>query len=312
MKKDTFTKTMSDGFPVVIHRWIPDGEIKGIVQLSHGMAEYAERYDEFGSLLAENGILFYAEDKRGHGDTADLAEKNGNGKFGYLADKNGFFRVRDDLHEETLDLKKEYPGKKIILFAHSFGSFVGQAYMEAYGNDIDGCILCGSAGPRLGLMSFAKIFGRLSKVFVGPKNVSKFLNLLAFGSYNSKISQKRTVFDWLSRDNENVDKYIEDRRCGFLCTVSFFNDMFDGLLNIHKSENMKKIPQNLPVHIIAGTGDPVGDYCKTLDNLYSIYLKNGIKEVDFVKYTDARHELLNETNREEVKAELLKWINARF
>ncbi len=307
--KDKFVKTLSDGAQVVIHRWVPEGDIKAVVVLSHGMAEYAERYTAFAEMLNANGYVFYAEDKRGHGDTADLAVENGTGAFGYLADKNGFLRVRDDLFEEVQEVRKTYPGKKVFIFAHSFGSFVGQAFIETYGREIDGIVLCGTAGPRKLLMGAAKFLGSVIKLFRGKKNVSGFLNKLAFGAYNDRIEQRRTGYDWLSRRDDIVDAYIADRRCGFLCTIGFFNDMFDGFKFVHDRKNIAKIPDELPVHLIYGTADPVGDYGKTVEDLYSIYKAKGLKNADIVKYEGARHELLNETNGEEVMQELLAWFN---
>src|SRR5574344_2211072 len=308
MKHDAITKKMSDGCDIVINRWIPDGEVKGVVELSHGMAEYAARYMHFGTLLADNGIAFIAEDHRGHGATAALAEKNGTGKFGYLADKDGFYRVVEDLHEEALWIKSEYPGKKLILFGHSFGSFLAQAFCEKYASCIDGCILCGTAGPREGLVHFARFLASFIKLFTGGKHVSLALNAMAFGSNNAHQKNPRTDFDWLSRDNENVDKYIADKWCGFPCTVGFFRDMFNGLCCIHTKKNMAAIPQALPMHIICGSEDPVGTYGKTVTNLYHIYQKNGIKEVDLKLYEGGRHELLNEINRSEIEQDLLTWI----
>jgi alpha-beta hydrolase superfamily lysophospholipase len=310
MKKDKIVQRMSDGFEVVVHRWFPEGAVKQIVLLSHGMAEYAERYDEFGRLLAANNIAFIAEDHRGHGETAANAELNGTGKFGYLADKNGFYRVVDDLHEEVLSLRKAYPDTKVILFGHSFGSFLAQAYVENYGSSIDGCILCGTAGPREGLVHFAKCIASTIKLFTGGKHVSKGLDAIAFGSNNAHQKNPRTPFDWLSRDEANVDKYIADDWCGFTCTVGFFYDMFNGLCCIHTKKNMASIPYTLPMHLICGTADPVGTYGKTVQKLYDIYCRNGMKHVDLKWYEGARHELLNETNREEVAQELLSWIKA--
>ena len=308
MNTEKFVKKMSDGNENIIHAWIPDGSVKGVVVLSHGMAEYAMRYDYFGKLLSNEGYAFYAEDHRGHGETAEMAKKNGTGGFGYLADKNGFLRVVDDIHEEVLDLKEKYHGKKIVLFGHSFGSFVSQCYCEKYGDSIDGCILCGTAGPREALVHFARGMASVIKFFTGKKHVSKFMDGIAFGSYNSKIKNPRTSSDWLSRDEENVDKYVADKWCGFTCTIGFFYDMFNGLCIIHEKKNMDSIPKNLPIYFIDGTGDPVGSYGQSVKSLYDIYLANGMKNVKVKFYEGARHELLNETNHAEVENDIITWV----
>lgn len=304
--------TMSDGNENVVHIWHPDGDVKACVVLSHGMAEHASRYERFADALTSLGFALYAEDHRGHGETAALAEDKKSGKRGYLADKDGFFRVVDDIHEEISFVKKNHPGKKIFLFGHSFGSFVSQCFIEKYGAEIDGCVLCGTAGPRNGLVAFAKCVGGLVALFGGKKRVSKFVNALSFGSYNSRIKNPRTLFDWLSRDNAEVDKYIEDEWCGFLCTTGFFCDMFAGLSFIHKKENMAAVPKNLPVLFIDGSGDPVGDYGKTVQNLFEIYRQNGMEDVRLKMYEEARHELLNETNRDEITSDVIGWMEGEL
>ncbi len=302
--------TMSDGNITVLHNWLPEGEVKGVVVLSHGMAEHATRYERFASLLTEEGFALYAEDHRGHGETAKLASEKGTGALGYLADKDGFFRVVDDIHEEVEMLHKKYPDKKIFLFGHSFGSFISQCFIEKYGSSINGCILCGTAGPRNAMVKAAKIVGNVIRIFTGKRHISHLMDKMAFGAYNAKIQSPRTPFDWLSRDEKQVDAYIADDFCGFVCTIGFFCDMFAGLSFIHTRPHIAMIPLDLPVHFIDGTGDPVGDYSKTVQNLYDIYCSNGMKDVSIKLFTDARHELLNEINKEEVEQDVIAWLKS--
>ena len=302
--------SMSDGNVNIIHSWIPDGDVKAVVLLSHGMTEHASRYARFGELLTKDGFALYAEDHRGHGETAKLAEEKGTGQFGYLADKNGFFRVVDDIHEEALFLRNKYEGKKLFLFGHSFGSFISQCFIEKYGDCIDGVILCGTAGPQKGLIAFASAFGNLIKFFTGKHHYSKLVDNLSFGSYNNHIKNPRTKFDWLTRDNAIVDAYVADPWCGYTCTIGFYCDMFSGLKYIHTEKNMLQIPRTLPVFFIDGDEDPVGGYSKTVQDLCTRYQGNGIKDVSIKFYSGARHELLNETNKEEVEQDVLSWFNS--
>ncbi len=304
MKKDTVYVTMSDGSSVAVHRWIPDAEPRALVQISHGMAEYAMRYDRLGQMLCENGIVMYAHDHRGHGDTAGSVEN-----LGFLADEEGFQQVISDLREVIARLKSDFPGKKTILLGHSFGSFVTQGFIEQFGGDIDACIISGTAGPRLPLVFTARIIAETVMFFRGPKYRSPFLQNLAFGSYNKRIENPSGPNDWLSRDAEEVKKYEESEYCGFLPTASFFRDLFTGLFRIHRKKAMASIRKDLPVFIFAGTGDPVGDYGKTVERLADIYKRNGMQDVTLILYPDARHETLNETNRDEVSANVLSWIN---
>ena len=306
--------SMSDGNKNVFHRWLPDDRdsIKLVMILSHGMAEYAARYGRFASTLTSKGIALFAEDHRGHGETAALAEKEGTGKFGYLSDKDGFLRVAEDIHEEILMLKKEFPDKKIVLFGHSFGSFVSQCVIEKYGQILDGCVLCGTAGPRPMTIAFAKFVGLLVCAFGGKKKESKLIDKLSFSPYNSKIKNPRTDFDWLSRDEAQVDAYIAHPWCGFTCTGEFYRDLFKGLSLIHKKSMMASVPASLPVLFIDGTADPVGNYSKTVSALAEIYKKNGVSDVEIKLYEGARHELLNETNGAEVEGDVLNWMEKHF
>ena len=314
MVYEKITMSMSDGNLNVVHVWTPEqkSDVKLVVVLSHGMAEYAFRYENFAHVLTDEKIALVAEDHRGHGETAALAEKDGKGKFGYLCDADGFLKVVQDIHEEILMAKKTFPGKKVVLFGHSFGSFVSQCVMEKYGQELDGCVLCGTAGPRKLTMAFAKIMANLVCAFGGKKKKSNFISKVAFGPYNSKIKNPRTEFDWLSRDAAQVDRYIAHPWCGFVCTGEFYLELFKGLSLIHKKSMMSRIPKNLPVLFIAGTSDPVGDYGKTVIALEKIYEKNGLGDVELKLYENARHELLNETNHAEVETDVLSWLKKRF
>lgn len=309
MKYESEKITMSDNNIVVVHHWLPEGNIKAVVLLSHGMVEHATRYEYLAQFLTERGYALYAEDHRGHGETGTLAQENGIGQLCYLADKDGFFRVVDDIHEEALMLKNRYPGKKLFLLGHSFGSFVSQCFIEKYGDCLDGVIICGSAGPRLPLTHTAKFIALLNKTFCGKKHTSKFIDKLAFGSYNDKIQDKFSNYAWLSRDKDNVEKYVNDPLCGMVCTSQFYYDMFTGLCWIHTKKHMAQIPVNLPVFFIAGAADPVGDYGKSVQNIYNVYVKNGIKDVKIKLYEGARHELFNEINKDEVINDVISWLD---
>lgn len=306
MEKKTVFVEMDDGKKVALHTWIPDGDIKGVVQLSHGMAEYAMRYDAFGDMLNENGYVFYAHDHRGHGETASSPDE-----LGFLAEQDGFHRVVKDLHAMIQKVHQDFPGKKVFLFGHSFGSFVSQCYLQNYGSEIDGCILCGSAGPRKMLTGSGKLVTDVVKLFKGKKYRSKFIDNLAFGTYNSHFKDSTSNFAWLSRDPAEIKKYEDSDLCGFLCTLEFFSDFFGGLTEIAGKKNIAKVPKNLPVYLIAGHEDPVGDYGKSVQDLYDAYKTAGIKDLDMKLYPGARHEILNETNREEVYKDVSDWIASR-
>lgn len=309
MNMKSFMLKMDDGYELSVNRWQPDTEeeIKGVIQLHHGLAEHSLRYDRFGSVLAENGWVLNAYDMRGHGRSAENAEKNGTGIFGKLADKKGFDRAVLDLKAVIDNLKNDFPEKKTILMGHSFGSFVSQGFIEEFGSKIDACILCGTAGPRPVLIAFGSFFAHLIAFFAGKNSIVPLLDKLSFGSYNARIPNPRTKNDWLSANELNVDMYQMDNWCGFPLTTSFFCSMTEGLNKIHKNKNIKKIPSNLPVFFIWGSEDPVGSYGDSIKKLIEIYKSNGIK-VDFIEYPGDRHEILNENDKENVENDIIAWV----
>lgn len=310
MQTKSFTLKMQDGVEIFVNRWSPDleEEVKGVIQLHHGLAEHSMRYDRLGSVFAENGYVFNAYDMRGHGKTAENCQEKGNGLFGKLANKNGFNLVVEDLHEIISDLQKAYPGKKTILLGHSFGSFVSQGYIEKYGDTLDGCILCGTAGPQQALVTAGGCVAKLIRLFRGPDAIVPLLSKLSFGSYCKRIENPETENDWLSLNKTNRMMYQMDNWCGIPLRVSFFCDMTSGLKQIHKAKNMKKIPVKLPILFIYGEEDPVGSYGKTIKNLFNIYKENGIEKLDLISYPNDRHEILNEDDKEIVEKNILDWV----
>lgn len=311
MKVNSFSLKMNDGCEIFLNRWEPDApeDIKGVVQLHHGLAEHSMRYDRLGSILAENGYVLNAYDMRGHGKTAETAIAKGEGRFGQLARKNGFETAVEDLAFIIESLKKDYPDKKIVLLGHSFGSFISQGYIEKYGERIDGCILCGTSGPQIPLAPIGKVVAKVVRAFKGPDATSKFLTKLSFGSYNKHIANPQTADDWISLNELNRQMYEMDKWCGFPLTVSFFVDITTALSTIHKKKNMKTVPTNLPVFFIYGKEDPVGGYGKTIEKLYDIYKKNGVKDVQIKGYENDRHEIFNEDDKETVEKDVLQWLS---
>lgn len=309
MQIEKFMQKMNDGTEISVNRWIPEENenIKAVVVFSHGMQEHALRYDRIGSEFAAHGYLFSAHDHRGHGKTAYYAEANGTGMFGKLADKNGFEKTTSDLDEIIDEVKKDYPGKKIVLFGHSFGSIVAQNYIEQHGDKISACILCGTTGPN-GKAFTGKIFTAVECALHGKNYKSEFCQNIAFGSYNKKFKDENDPLSWLSKSQANRMMYRNDSWCGGISTVSFFNDLSGGLLKIHSAKNLRKIPLELPVLAVYGSDDPVGNYGKSIEKLLEIYRKNGMKNVSSKIYEGDRHEILNEDNSDEILSDIFNWI----
>lgn len=310
MKTKNFSIKMNDGTEIWCNRWEPDSEneIKAVIQLHHGLAEHSMRYDRLGSILAEQGFVFNAFDMRGHGKTAEESQKNTTGIFGKIADKNGEIIAIEDLHAVIKNLKNEFPKKKIILLGHSCGSFISQVYVEKY-DEIDGLILSGTAGPENSKMIFGKLFAGLNSKIFGVNHKSDFITKLAFMGYNKKVQNKKSFFDWLSKDEMNVSIYNEDQWCGFLLCSSFFETISKWRIFAVKKQNIEKINKNLPILMIYGSDDPVGNYGKSIEKLCKLYKNCKINNITLKKYEQSRHEILNDFDKEKVENDIIEWVN---
>ena len=314
MSLKSFSFKTTDDVELWVNRWIPEPvdenppQIKAVIVFNHGLAEHSLRYDRFGSILAENGYVFNAFDMRGHGKTAELAIEKGTGDFGKLADKDGFKKAMSDIDQMIDAVKEEYPGVPVILMAHSFGSFVAQGYIENYHGKIAACFLIGTAGPRLALTNCGYLLAKIISFFRGKNSVVGFLEKLSFGSYNARIPQLKSKYDWLSKEDISNQMYADDKWCGFPLKTSFYCDMTGALSKIHKKSQMKKIDKDLPIYFLYGADDPVGDYGKTVKALAECYKALGIKNLTLKEYPGDRHEILNESDKEKVEKDILELL----
>jgi alpha-beta hydrolase superfamily lysophospholipase len=274
------------------------------------MAEHSLRYDRLARRLGEKGIEVWAADQRGHGKTADPAvnDPGRGGLLGHCADRDGFFKVAADIDRITTVIKGTYPRTPLFLLGHSWGSFIAQAYIEAHSDRISGCILSGTRGPDGLKITLGAPFMALLAALLGCRKGSRLAHAMGDGSYDKPFRPNRTPFDWLSRDEKEVDAYISDPFSGMLCSVGFYRDLLGGLREIHRPKAMERIRRDLPIYIFAGSADPVGDMGESPTALVNAYRSMGMEDLEFVLYTDARPETLNETNREEVTENLLAWL----
>lgn len=305
MKSEEFN-LKSDGTETHCYKWVPEekAEPKAVVQISHGMVEHTGRYESFAKKLVNSKYAVFGNDHRGHGKTADSEED-----LGHLADENGWELAVEDMHRLTNRIKEDFPNIPTFLFGHSMGSFLTRDYIWKYGEDIDGVILSGTGGDPGPIAKIGLFISKIQIIFSGKKWRSDFLNNLIFDDYNSNFEPNRTDFDWLSREESEVDKYIEDSFCGFVPTAKFFQDLFGGLEKIHKQENIEKTPADLPIYLISGEKDPVGGFKEGVKEVYDLYDKVGIKDLNYRFYQGARHELLHETNKREVIEDIIDWLD---
>jgi alpha-beta hydrolase superfamily lysophospholipase len=302
-----------DGTRLFLRRWpAGNGKPQAVLHIVHGMAEHGLRYERFAQKLNACGIEVWAADQRGHGKTADLSvnDPGKGGLMGHCSDKGGFNRISADVDALNRSAQAAHPDLPFFLMGHSWGSFIVQNYIENYRiSGINGCILSGSRGPG-GLKVKAGIpLMNLFALLYGRRNGSPLARSAADGPYNHPFKPNRTSFDWLSRDEKEVDAYVSDPCSGNLCSTGFYCDLISGLNQIHKPAAMSQIQISLPIYVFSGSADPVGDLGASPTALVKQYRALGIKDMEFVLYPGARHETLNETNREEVVDNLIAWIN---
>ncbi|TQZ39395.1 alpha/beta hydrolase [Clostridioides difficile] len=305
MKCTNFTFKGEEGLDIYTYKWEDENikKPKAVIQIAHGMAETAQRYETFAKVLTKNGYIVYINDHRGHGKTAKIIEN-----VGHLAEKEGFRCLVEDMYTLTNIIKKENEDLPIYLFGHSMGSFASQRYIMDYSNNLSGLILCGSNGKQGIILNLAHLIINREIKKYGRRSKSNKINNLIFGGEIIRRNEK-TKFDWLSRDKEQVEKYINDPFCGVVCSCGFFYDLVQGLKEIEDKENLKKVPLDIPIYIISGDKDPIGKNGKGVLRLRDRYIKLGVKDVTCKLYKDGRHELLNEINREEVFEDLICWLN---
>lgn len=286
---------------------VPDGKPRAVVQIAHGIAEHIDRYRPFMEFLADNGFVATGNDHLGHGKSIRVPEEQG-----FFAEKDGWWRVVDDMDKLHDIMSKEYPELPYVLFGHSMGSFLTRTYLIKHPDKYDGVILSGTGHQSpalvLGGNAAASVMAKLN----GAMGDGAKLDSLAFGTYLNKIENPRTKFDWLSHDTEQVDKYIADPLCGFVGKIGLYRDMMQGIKFITNKKNIAQMSKEKPVYFMSGDGDPVGDYGKGVERAYKAFCDAGLHDVFMRLYPGGRHEMLNETNKEQVYQDILNWLNEKI
>lgn len=283
--------------------WTPDVSPIGVLQIAHGVAEYALRYAPFAEHLCDKGFVVVANDHIGHG----LSVAEGAAPL-YFGEKDGWTHVVDDMFELRRLTGKSHPDLLYFLMGHSMGSFLARTYLIRYPGTVKGAIIMGTGQQNAAMVAG----GRLAATVVGKKHgFDKFnetIGGLAFGAYNKPFEPKRTNYDWLSVNAENVDRYIADPLCGGDATVGLFLDILGGIGFICKQSNVVKMDMGTPILFISGAMDPVGDLGKGVRKAYDSFRKAGVKDVELKLYPGLRHEILNEKEKDQVYADILAWI----
>jgi len=305
-RKEFYFESRDNHSKVHALRWLPDDEtVKGILVVVHGMAEYIERYEGLAEFFTDRGFLVTGIDNLGHGKSIRDDKHPG-----YFAPNDPATVVVRDVHRLKKLTQEEYPGIPIAILGHSMGSFMVRNYIIRYGSGVECAVIMGTGSQPGAVLTCGRALAGLQKIFMGDNHISKLLNGIAFGAYCKRIPDAQTPFDWLSVDRANIDKYIADPLCGFTFTVNGFRTLFELIRRCQDKNNIAKIPDSLPILVIAGKEDPVGNYGAGPTSVHKAYKDAGIKDVSLILYDGLRHEIMNEAEKEKVFGDLFAFVNS--
>lgn len=302
------SKLNSDsGAELQLYSHMPRRKPKAIIQINHGMAEHAVRYERFAGVLAKSGYGTYAHDHRGHGHTTapDAA-------LGVFARQNGLEAVLKDVTAVNSHIQEQHSGIPIVCFGHSMGSIIGFNYVLLKPGTVAAAALWNS-GVETGALAlvFSSIL-KIQRMFKGSDVPSGLATKATFEAWNKEFEPNRTDFDWLSRDDAEVDKYVDDPLCGFPVSIGLWLDVLDGIYFAANDKNLAALPSDFPVHLLAGADDPCSERGKAVANIARRLERTGLQNVSLNVLADTRHESLNEVNRDETMAMFIDWLDSQF
>lgn len=305
MRKEEFYFDSRDGEnQVYAVRYLPEtDDVKCIVQIVHGAAEHMERYEEFARFLTDKGMIVTGEDHLGHGKTVKK-----DGTLGYFCEQDPATVIVRDVHRLKKITQELYPGVPYVIYGHSMGSFMLRNYMCRYGKGICGAIISGTGNYDKGALGVGKAMVALRKKMKGSKYISKHLNNIVFNNNNKAFEPARTAVDWFSKDVAKIDAYVADPLCGFPFTLNGIETLFELLATMNEQEALAGIPKDLPVLIVSGEKDPVGENGKAVQAVYDLLKEAGLSSVAMKLFENDRHEILNETDRADVMENIYDWI----
>ena len=285
-KTEFMMKSANGCNPLHVITWCKSEEPIAVVQLSHGMVEHIERYDEFANFLAERDLAVIGHDHVGHGRSVTCEDE-----WGYFSEANASELLVEDLHQITRYAKETYPNIPLVLLGHSMGSFIARRYLMTYGNELRAAIILGTGNQHPLLVKAGLLLTKIEKIIHNERYRSKLLEFALFGNYNKKIPNRRTSKDWLTKEKRIVDDYLNEPRCTFNFTVNGYETLLNTVDYVINPKNIDKIPKELPILISSGDCDPVGEYAKAVKKAYSMMKESGCKNVSLKLYENDRHEL---------------------
>ena len=306
--KQEFFYPSGDGM-TQIHaiEWIPETEVRGILQIAHGMVEFIDRYDRFAKFMASHDFYVVGNDHLGHGKSV-----TGESQLGYFAKHDGNACVLGDMQQLREETRKKYPDVPYFLLGHSMGSFLARQFIEKFGEGLSGAIIMGTGYQPMATLNLGIALTSVLQRLRGGYYRSTMINNMVLGSYNASFKPGRTNCDWLTKDEAIVDAYVANPLNQFVFTVNGYNNMFRGIRYAQRQANLERIPKNLPILVISGQNDPVGEFGKGPEIVAETYRKTGIQDVTLKLFPDDRHEILNELDKDAVDRYLLDWIEVRM
>ena len=304
MKKEELYYDSRDGIHK-IHalRYLPEGQPVGIVQIVHGMAEHIGRYEELAQFLTQRGYVVTGEDHLGHGGSSAQGEP-----YGYFCEQDPATVLVRDVHRLKKMTQELFPGLPYVILGHSLGSFILRSYLMKYGTGIDGALLLGTGSRSAPEVLAGKLLAGLQSAGASGEGERMPLDQLPVRTYLKRIPDPCTPDDWLTGCPEEVDGYRKDEACGFVLTINGFRTLFELVSRIQDKKRLPSIPKDLPIHLMAGLDDPVGNYGHGVQKVYEAYQAAGLQNVTMKLYPEDRHELLHEKDRENVMEDIAAWL----
>ena len=308
MLRREFTFLSADGkTPIHAVEWQPEGPVRAVVQLTHGVSEFILRYEPFAQYLTEHGFSVVGHDHLGHGGSVTPGAPRV-----YFGPKGSWDWVLADLEERRRLAEEAFPHVPQFLLGHSMGSFVTRTYLIRFPGRVDGAIIMGTGQMADLLTAGGRLVAQLEALRLGETAVSPIISRLSFDAYNKLFAPNRTPFDWLSVNTDNVDFYIAHPLCGGAPTIGLFREMLGGISFIKKAKNLANMQKTTPILFISGEMDPVGDCGKGVKLAHENFRKAGMTDVELILYPGLRHEILCEHEAPQVYADILSWLERKL
>lgn len=289
-----------------VRAWQPQGKPRACVQIVHSMSEHGGRYAQFARALNREGYAVYAQDLPGHGRTARAPDE-----LGHFADSHGWRFALQSIRAVQVEIRERHAGLPLVYFGHSMGALLGQDYIVHHGRDLAACVLTATTGRTGPMRAIGRGLMRAEIAWAGVRHRSRLAEKLSSGTFNRRFKPNRTAFDWLSRDTEEVDRYISDPHCGFRPSAGLWSELLAASARLCEPARLARIPRALPILLAAGTADPTVAGGRGTSILERAYFGAGLRDVTLRLYPDARHDLLHDTCRDQVTANVVEWLHSR-